>query len=132
MMRIVLDTHILIYWCTEPERLTAAQQHAMRTIEGGNPAIVADISLWEVSALAAAGRISMDIPLLQWLNRAVAPPLVRTAEITPAIADEVSRLQDWENRDPADRLIVATTRVFGARLLTNDSLIRESGLVPVI
>lgn len=132
MTRFVLDTHILVYWCTEPERLSAAQQHAIRTIGGDNPAIVADISLWEVSALEAAGRITMDIPLLQWLNRAVAPPLVRTAEITPAIADEVSRLRDWDNRDPADRLIVATTRVFGARLLTNDGHIRESGLVPVV
>lgn len=75
-MKMALDTHILIYWCVEPERLTAAQQHAIRTIHRDNPAIVADISLWEISALKSAGRIQIDMPRLQWLNKATAPPLV--------------------------------------------------------
>ena len=131
-MRIVLDTHILVYWCVEPERLSAPQQHAIRTIHSDNPAIVADISLWEICALQSAGRLVIDSPLLQWLSKATAPPLVRVAEITPNVADEVARIDGWKNRDPADRLIVATARVFGASLLTNDEMIRSSGLVTVV
>ena len=131
-MRIVLDTHILVYWCVEPERLSAPQQHAIRTIHSDNPAIVADISLWEISALQSAGRLLLDIPLLQWLSKAMAPPLVRVAEMTSNVADEVARIDGWKNRDPAERLIVATARVFGASLLTNDSMIRSAGLVTVV
>lgn len=131
-MRVILDTHMLVYWCSEPEHLTPAQSHAVRTISADNPAIVADISLWEVAMLQAVGRLKLDRPLTQWLNRALAPPLVRVVEITPPIAEEVVRLSDWENRDPADRLIVATAIVFGASLLTNDAWIRESDLVAVV
>lgn len=131
-MRVALDTHTLLYWCSEPERLTPAQRDAAQGISAKNPAVVADISLWEIAALRTSGRIELNVPLVQWLNRAIAPPLVRVAEITPPIAEEVARLNDWENRDPPDRLIVATAIVYGARLVTNDNRIRESGLVAVV
>lgn len=131
-MRILLDTHALVYWCSHPERLSPAQQHALLTVHTQSPAIVADISLWEVAALVSAGRLELDLPVREWLNRAVAPPLVRVAEITATIAHEVASLDTWENRDPADRLIVATGRVYGARIVTNDALIRNSGLVAVV
>jgi len=131
-MRIALDTHILVYWCSEPDRLSQAQQHAIRTITEDTPAIVADISLWEIAMLQTVGRLKVNFPLVQWLNRALAPPLVRVAEITPPIVEEVVNLRDWENRDPADRLIVATARVYGARLITNDTRIRDAGVVETI
>ena len=131
-MRIVLDTHILIRWCSEPGAFSAAQLHALQTVTAENPAIVADITLWEVSSLVSLGRLELDRPVLEWLDRAVAPPLVRIACVTPRIADEVARISAWEHRDPADRLIVATARVFGASLLTDDERIRESELVPVV
>jgi PIN domain nuclease of toxin-antitoxin system len=131
-MRILLDTHALVIWCSDPTGLSAAQQHAVRTIGETNPAFVADISLWEIAVLTSSGRLRLELPLREWLTRAVAPPIVRVAEITPEVAREVTLLDDWENRDPADRLIVATARVLGARLVTNDQLIRESGLVAVV
>ncbi len=131
-MRIVLDTHILIYWVSQPDRLTPAQHHAIQTVSPGNPAVLADISLWEIAMLDAGGRLSLQLPIREWITRAVAPPLVRVAEITANIAAEVGDLTGWDHRDPADRLIVATARVYGARLLTNDTRIRDSGLVEVV
>ncbi|MFW6232282.1 MAG: type II toxin-antitoxin system VapC family toxin [Spirochaetota bacterium] len=131
-MRLLLDTHSLVTWCAAPGELSAAQQHAVHTIGETNPALVADISLWEIFVLNSSGRLRLDLPLRDWLTRAVAPPLVRTVEITPEIAHEVALLDEWENRDPADRLIVATARVFAARIVTSDRLIRDSGLVAVV
>lgn len=131
-MRVAFDTHILVYWVSDPGRLTPAQQHAVRTVTSGNPAIVADISLWEIAMLVAGEKMKIGFPLRDWLARAVAPPLVRLAEITPNIAAAVTDLVVWPNRDPADRLIVATAQVYGAALLTNDETIRTAGLVEVI
>ena len=74
-MRLVLDTHILVYWCMEPDRLSPAQKHAVQTIGSENPATVADITLWEIAALHDAGRLELHVPLLQWLNEATAAPL---------------------------------------------------------
>lgn len=131
-MRVVLDTHILIYWVSHPDQLTPAQHHAIQTVSPHNPAVVADISLWEVAMLASSGRLALQLPVREWITRAIAPPLVQIAEITPNIAAEIEALSGWDHRDPADRLIVATSRVYGARLLTNDTRIRDSGLVEVV
>jgi len=131
-MRVVLDTHILVLWVSSPESLSPSQQRATRDVNEKNPAIVADISLWEIAMLHATDRLAFSLPLQDWLTRAVAPPLVRVAEITPRIVTEVTNLSQWDNRDPADRLIVATTRVYGAVLLTDDQRIRDSGLVEVV
>jgi len=131
-VRVLLDTHILIYWVADPQQLSPAQSHAVATISPRDPAIVADISLWEVALLATSGRLRLSVPVRDWLSKATAPPLVRVAEISPQVAGAVGDLSDWKHRDPADRLITATAQVFGAALLTNDTAIRESGLVHVI
>ncbi len=131
-MRVLLDTHILVYWCLEPERLSPPQQHALSSVAPEEPAVVADITLWEISALCSAGKLRLDLPLRDWLTQAVAPPLVRVAEISPCIAETVSKLSSWDNKDPADRLIVATALSFGARLVSNDRRMRDAGLVDVV
>lgn len=131
-MRVLLDTHILVYWCADPDSLSKAQTHALAQISANNPAVVADITLWEIAMLVQLRRLHLDFPIRDWLNRAVAPPLVRVASITPAIAGQVSSLSNWENQDPADRLIVATAQIYGAHIVTNDQLIISSGLVSTI
>ena len=64
-----------------------------------------------------------------WLERAVAAPLVRVVELSPSIAAEVAALPDSFQRDPADRILVASAHVHGAALLTNDRRSREAALV---
>jgi len=78
------------------------------------------------------GRIELTIPLREWLEDAVAPPLVRTRGISPAIAAELNVLPDSFHRDPADRILVATARIHGATLLTNDRRITDSQLVKTL
>lgn len=131
-MRVLLDTHMLIYWCSDPTVLSKTQQHAIAQTSEQNPLLVADITLWEIATLAGLGKIELAFPVMEWLNRALAPPLVRVLPITANIAGELSALADWPHRDPADRLIVATARVFGAVVATNDARIRDSGYVHVV
>jgi PIN domain nuclease of toxin-antitoxin system len=70
--------------------------------------------------------------LREWLEAAVAPPLVRRVSISPAVAAEVAILPDSFHRDPADRIIVASARTSGATLLTQDRRIIEAGLVETL
>jgi PIN domain nuclease of toxin-antitoxin system len=78
------------------------------------------------------GRIKLHLPLRDWLEQATAPPLVARLAITPAVAAGVAALPDSFHRDPADRILVATARVFGATLLTQDRRIIEAELVPTL
>ena len=96
------------------------------------PLLVSDISIWEVATLHSSGRIRLSLPLREWLDKAVAPPLGRRHGISPAIAAELARLPDSFHRDPADRILVATARVLGATLLTQDPRIVEAALVETL
>ena len=119
-MRALLDTHVLVWWLDDRDRLSPAQRAVVTAAGREAPLLVSDISLWEVAMLHRLGRIRLTIPLREWLDKAVAPPLVRRHGISPAIAAELAALPDSFHRDPADRILVATARVLGATLLTQD------------
>jgi len=130
-VRILLDTHILLFWLGDGARLSKAQRAILEGVSPTSPALLATISLREIATLHELGRIVLDLPLRDWLEAATAPPLVERVAVTPAIAAEVAALPDNFHRDPADRIIVATARVLGATLLTLDRRIATAGFVPV-
>ncbi len=131
-LRLLLDTHILLWWLGENPRLSEEQRRALSCIDPAQPAYVSDISLWEIATLVSLGRISLKIPLRDFLEQAVAAPLVRRVSITPRVAAEVAALPDSFHRDPADRILVATARVLDLSLLTQDRRILESSLARTI
>jgi PIN domain nuclease of toxin-antitoxin system len=131
-VKALLDTHILLWWLAEDPRLSLEQREVLEKADATNPLRVADITLWEIATLLSLGRIKLHLPLREWLEQATAPPLVQRIPITPAVAAEVAALPDSFHRDPADRIIVATTRVLGATLVTRDRRIMEAGLVPTL
>ncbi len=131
-MIFLLDTHIIVWWFEQNSRLSSAQKEVLASADPKNPLAVSDISLWEISTLASLGRLRLQLPLRDWLERAVAPPLVRRIGISPAIAAEVASLPDSFHRDPADRVLVATSRILGATLLTLDTRIIDSGLTTTL
>ena len=131
-MTALLDTHVLIWWLQGDGPLSPAQRRVLSGADGDSPLRVSDISLWEVATLHSLGRIRLTLPLREWLEKAVAPPLVRRHGISAAVAAEVAALPDSFHRDPADRILVATARILGATLLTNDRHIVEAGLVSTL
>ena len=128
-MKALLDTHVLIWWLNDGEALSPEQQAVLESASPATPLLVSDISLWEVATLHSLGRIRLTIPLRDWLEKAVAPPLVRRIGIFPAIAAELATLPGSFHRDPADRIIVATARTLGATLLTQDRRIIDAALI---
>ena len=131
-MKALLDTHILLYWLDRPSALTGEQRAVVEEASERNPLLVSDITLLEVATLVNLGRLGLRLPVRDWLEAAVAPPLVRRVAISPAVAAEVASLPDLFHRDPADRVIVASARTMGATLLTQDRRILDSGLVAAI
>ncbi len=131
-MAYLLDTHILLWWFSEEPRLSKNQLAALEGASDQEPLSVSDISLWEIAMLESLGRIVLRGNLRDWLEVAVAPPLVRRLGISPSVAATVASLPDSFHRDPADRIIVATAMVHGASLLTADRRIIDSGLVETL
>ncbi|MNL55776.1 Ribonuclease VapC22 [compost metagenome] len=85
--------------------------------------------------LEAKGRVRFSSPCLDWIKTSAGLLRLEVLPISPEIAVESTRLPGGFHGDPADRLIVSTTRVENCVLLTQDELIREyarNGLVRVI
>ncbi len=130
-MIALLDTHVLVHWLSGGNGLSEEHRRRIKEANPKSPLWISDISLWEIATLHSLGRIELDLPLRDWLERATAPPLVRRVGITPAITAEVGALPGTFHGDPADRISVSTARVLGATLLTRDRRIRDAGIVAV-
>src|SRR5262245_8476584 len=106
-MRILLDTHVLLWWFAENSRLPREIRNVLQSRPGTKPLLLSDISLWEIANLHERKRIELDRPLREWLDMATAGPRVAIQAITGAVAAAVADLPSTFHRDPADRIIVA-------------------------
>jgi PIN domain nuclease of toxin-antitoxin system len=125
----LLDTHAWIWWLHGDPRLGRPALRKLDQFPQNVRPAISDISLWEVATLVSLGRLELQSTLDAWLAIAAHPSTVRVLPITTRIAAEVARLPDSFHRDPADRLIVSTSRVHGLPVLTRDAAIVKSGLV---
>ena len=125
---LLLDTHCWL-WMEGgfKDRFSERGREAIQEAAEARSLFVSVISVWEVAMLESKGRISLGLPCEQWVKEALAAPGLTLAALTPEIAVHSTRLPGSFHGDPADRLIAATARWMGARLLTGDRRILEYG-----
>lgn len=119
---IVLDTHIWVWWVHGDAKLPPDFAAYIQANEGTGFGVSA-ISCWEIAKLVEYGRLSLPVPVGEWLDWALDYPGVRLLELTPRIAVESTQLPGTFHRDPADQLIVAAARVYDCPLITLDQKI---------
>ena len=121
---LLLDTH---YWIWLQfgirDHLAAPVLKAIDQAAASGSLLLSVISVWELGLLESKGRLQLYAPCEQWVRDALAIPGLSLAALTPEIALASSRLPPPFHGDPADRIIVATARALGARLVTRDSKI---------
>ncbi len=114
-MRLLLDTHVAIWW-DAGGALTAAAHEAIATAD---EVYVSAASAWEIAIKAAIGKISAERSLTRVAMDAgflELPVLVRHADALISLP--------LLHRDPFDRLLVAQALVEGLTLVTRDPLVR--------
>lgn len=117
---IVLDTHAWIWWRADPARLST---RAAEAIEEADRIGLCSISIWELGMLVRRGRMSLDRQIGAWVRQAVAEPRLDVIAPGAEVALAAALLDDGFPGDPADRLIYATARQAGVRLITRDERI---------
>ena len=60
-MKLLLDTHIFIWWVDEPEKLSADISAALE--EENNTLILSVVSAWEIQIKNQLGRLTLSQPL---------------------------------------------------------------------
>lgn len=132
MPSFLLDTHIVIWWQSDPARLKREHAVILRDLERqGQAAAISAITLRELAKAVEDGRLKIAAPLERWLEEIENHPLLMVLPITSRIALESVRLGTDFPRDPADQIIVATARCHGLRLMTADGQILRWGKVPL-
>ena len=127
---IVLDTHIWFYFINDgPEKLPA---EARKAIRDNDVLGVSIISCWEIAMLVAKNRLRFSIDVQDWITQALKYKGIKLIELTPEIAVLATRLPGEFHKDPADRIIAASSLKIGAPLITLDKRIKEWGHVHII
>ncbi len=128
----MLDTHILVRWLADPKRLSRDQARILNEVIRRRETVgISAITLLEVAILSRDGPLRMKLSMDDVFSELEASPVFRILPLTIEIAKEVFSL-GAALRDPADRVIVATARVHGLRLLTSDRRIIESNIVSAV
>jgi PIN domain nuclease of toxin-antitoxin system len=92
-------------------------------------------AFWEIAMLVMKRRLELGSPIASWARDVMARPGLVVAPLTPEIAIESYALPGRFHGDPADRMIVATSRGSDAILVTRDrDILRygEAGHVSVL
>lgn len=117
---IVLDTHVWVWWVSGVTELSERADRAIESAIADRSIRVSCISAWEVALLAQRGRLELTMDVADWIARSEALPFVRFVPVDNRIAVRSTRLDDYPHRDPADRIIVSTAQLLGAKLVTRD------------
>ncbi|MFN5117266.1 MAG: type II toxin-antitoxin system VapC family toxin [Cyanobacteriota bacterium] len=128
MSRLLLDTHLVLWWLNGDERLP--QTVVERVQEPEAEVFVSQASLWEMALKVSIGRLQVDLPELE---RQLPLQGFRWLPIRNAHLLAVGELEsDGVHRDPFDRLLVCQSRVEPMLLLTVDSQLGSYGTTVIV
>ena len=130
-MRLLIDTHILIWWLADDRKLTRSARTIIANPD--NDVLVSAASLWEISIKVSLGRLEVE---LDDLEQDIATNGFRSVPINHRHALTAGRLPAI-HRDPFDRMLIAQANVDELRVVSHDRVferysLRAEGLPPVI
>lgn len=114
----LLDTHVLIWWLTEPDRLPEQARDHISNPE--TPVLVSAAVAWEMAIKKSIGRLEMPSNLPEVLAEESISVLEINIHHALAVAD-LPRIHE----DPFDRLQIVQARIENLVLVTHDGHIRE-------
>ena len=122
-MNLLLDTHLLLWAASEPQRLSAKARALL--LDSANQLIFSSASLWEISTKNGLERSDFNVdPRRLW--RMLLVNGYRELPVTSEHAVAVNDLPPL-HKDTFDRILIAQARVEGLTLLTADKAIAKYG-----
>ncbi|MGC2109634.1 MAG: type II toxin-antitoxin system VapC family toxin [Candidatus Korobacteraceae bacterium] len=120
-MKLLLDTHLLLWAAGEPERLSARARRLINDVH--NELLFSAASLWEVAIKCGLGRKDFRVDA-RLLRRGL---LDNGYNELPIISDHVVAIESLPpiHKDPFDRLLVAQATFEGVTLLTLDPIVGQ-------
>ncbi len=119
-MNLLLDTHVLLWWLTDPAKLSRPAREAITSAE--NLVFVSAASIWEMTIKSDLGKLEIPDDLAEQMQ------IERFEELPIRIADArlVATLPAL-HRDPFDRMLVSQAKNNSLTLVTHDRLVLAYG-----
>jgi PIN domain nuclease of toxin-antitoxin system len=119
-LRILLDTHLLLWWLEASPLLPARARELVSNPE--NTVFVSAVSLWEIWLKQSLGKLRLPLNFTERLA-------AESFESLPLLASHPRQvsLLPWLHRDPFDRMLVAQAQVEKLVLLTADEALTAYG-----
>lgn len=122
-MKLLLDTHVVLWWRLDSPRLQRGARDAIATAD---LVWVSAVSGWEVAIKQGLGKLRLAHPFASMVEASEfgeLPVTLRHAEQLATLAPH--------HTDPFDRMLVAQAQVEGATLVTHDRRLRPYG-IPIL
>jgi PIN domain nuclease of toxin-antitoxin system len=117
-LRLLLDTHTLLWTLVEPTRLSAQATAAIAAAE--SEVFVSVVSPWEMAIAKARGRMNPPDDLATRLTQ-------NRFELMPIQLRHIRAIESMpqHHRDPFDRMLIAQSQVDGLTLVSADRKMRQ-------
>ncbi len=125
MMRLLLDTHTLLWWLADDPQLSAAARTAIASQR--NDCLVSLASCWELSIKASLGKIRLSKPVERFISDELA---ANDFQLLPIELRHVAKVENlaFHHRDPFDRLLAAQAMVERLTLVSVDTMFDSYGV----
>ena len=127
-MRLLLDTHALLWWLAGDPQLSAAARAAIE--DEDNPVYVSAASAWEVATKHRIGKLPQAGPLATDFALQVAQQGFIGLDITLDHGQRAGGLPG-PHRDPFDRMLVAQAQAENLALVSNEQIFDQYGVTRV-
>lgn len=124
-MNLLLDTHVLLWWLSEPSCLSKESRVAIGNTR--NKVYVSAVVIWEMMIKTALGKLEMPTAVEQVLAQNDFLPL----SITVSHSLAVGKLPDY-HQDPFDRMLIAQALAEGLTLVSRDSNIMRYPVTHIV
>ncbi len=116
-MKLLLDTHTLLWWQTDPDELSETVLQTIGNVE--HDIFISVVNLWEIQIKAQLGKLNLPRPLPDLIQRQQDLNGFEILKITSKHIYELDNLP-LHHKDPFDRLLIAQARFEGLTLVTHD------------
>jgi PIN domain nuclease of toxin-antitoxin system len=126
--KLLLDTHIALWLDSGDDRLRHSTRQLIDSCWRNNGTLyLSAVAAWEIALLVDTDRIDLDVPVEAWIERFVGRPGIEAVPLDCRAASRSYQLHHLEHRDPADRLLIATSIELACPLVTYDERITRFG-----
>ncbi len=124
-MRLLLDTHVLIWWLAGDPMLSANAKAAIA--DPGNEALVSAASAWEIATKYRIGKLPQGAPLAVDMPGVLAGQGFVELPITVRHGQAAGSLPG-PHRDPFDRMLIAQAVLVDLVLVSNEAVFDRYGV----